>query len=382
MLGILIARGIAASIGALISDVYGVAQRADELATSPRLLVARAGASASSPASWPPLIPARSAARVDPVQALQKGSYQVLSAGESRVRAILAAVLGVVSIVCLTMSGSRPVFLRRLRPGDRGGAAAGPAAVAATGASSFGPLLKWIRPVEGALAADSLIQAPRRTSASVAALMLSLALVVAFAGMARASYDSIIDWMDDGAESGSVRHAVAEHRRCGRFVFPPTMGPRDRGDSGRRAGADGARRAHHVPEDAGDDRRHRRREHVRRRCSATPVAGDADEMYRETAAGEGLMVSDNLAQLQQLPLGDVLEMPAPSGVIRLPIVGIIVDYSDQQGTILMDRTRVHAVLERRLGERVSRLSDSRARTMPTCGSGSSSDTPASGRCSC
>jgi hypothetical protein len=58
------------------------------------------------------------------------------------------------------------------------------------------PLLKWLRPVEGALAADSLIQSPRRTSASVAALMLSLALVVAFAGMARASYDSIIDWME------------------------------------------------------------------------------------------------------------------------------------------------------------------------------------------
>ena len=34
----------------------------------------------------------------------------------------------------------------------------------------------------------------------------------------------------------------------------------------------------------------------------------------------------------------MLEIPAPDGVIRLPIVGIIVDYSDQQGTILMDRT--------------------------------------------
>ena len=63
-------------------------------------------------------------------------------------------------------------------------------------ARAMRPVLKWLRPVEGALAADSLIQAPRRTSASVAALMLSLALVVAFAGMARASYDSIIDWMD------------------------------------------------------------------------------------------------------------------------------------------------------------------------------------------
>ena len=50
------------------------------------------------------------------------------------------------------------------------------------------------------------------------------------------------------------------------------------------------------------------------------------------------MVSDNLAQLQRLTLGEMLEIPAPHGVIRLPIVGIVVDYSDQQGTILMDRT--------------------------------------------
>jgi putative ABC transport system permease protein len=69
-----------------------------------------------------------------------------------------------------------------------------------------------------------------------------------------------------------------------------------------------------------------------------PVEGDGEEMFRKTAAGEGLMVSENLAQLQRLKLGEILEIPAPGGVIRLPIVGIIVDYSDQQGTILMDRT--------------------------------------------
>jgi putative ABC transport system permease protein len=68
-----------------------------------------------------------------------------------------------------------------------------------------------------------------------------------------------------------------------------------------------------------------------------PVAGKADEMYRKAAAGEGLLVSDNLAGLQHLSLGETLEIPAPNGMIRLPIVGIVVDYSDQQGTVLMDR---------------------------------------------
>jgi putative ABC transport system permease protein len=69
-----------------------------------------------------------------------------------------------------------------------------------------------------------------------------------------------------------------------------------------------------------------------------PVAGNADEMYRRASAGEGLIVADNLARLQNLKLGDILEVPAPKGLIRLPIVGIVIDYSDQQGTIIMDRS--------------------------------------------
>src|SRR5438128_1547879 len=140
-------------------------------------------------------IPARNAAGVDPVQALQKGKYQVLSAGENRLRAILALVFGALSIVCLSAGSWRSTFYV-------GYAAAVIAALLMTPLASLAmakamrPMLKWLRPVEGALAADSLIQSPRRTSASVAALMLSLALVVAFAGMARASYDSIVDWMN------------------------------------------------------------------------------------------------------------------------------------------------------------------------------------------
>src|SRR5262249_1336237 len=65
------ARGTAAPVGSLISDVSGVAQRADETATSPPLLMLALaiGIGTSIAAA---LIPARNAARVDPVQALQK----------------------------------------------------------------------------------------------------------------------------------------------------------------------------------------------------------------------------------------------------------------------------------------------------------------------
>ena len=51
--GLLIARGIAASIGDLISDVYGVAQHADEVATSPTRTARGAGHRRSPRASSP-----------------------------------------------------------------------------------------------------------------------------------------------------------------------------------------------------------------------------------------------------------------------------------------------------------------------------------------
>ena len=169
-------------------------------------------------------IPARSAARVDPVQALQKGKYQVLSAGESRLRAVLGARCSA-----------------RCRSSASASAARGRSSTPATSlaivvalllspllslalAKALRPLLKWLRPVEGALAADSLIQAPRRTSASVAALMLSLALVVAFAGMARASYASIIDWMET-ALNPDLFVMPSQSIVVRTIRFPATMGP-------------------------------------------------------------------------------------------------------------------------------------------------------------
>ena len=74
---------------------------------------------------------------------------------------------------------------------------------------------RWMRPVEGTLAADSLIQAPRRTSGTVAALMLSLALVISLGGLARVElrFDFRLD--ADRAQSRSVRHHGGKpHRRA------------------------------------------------------------------------------------------------------------------------------------------------------------------------
>ena len=76
------------------------------------------------------------------------------------------------------------------------------------------PLLCWLRPVEGALAADSLIAAPRRTSATVAALMLSLALVIGLAGTRARQLCAHHRLGRHGAEPGPVRHQLADADRA------------------------------------------------------------------------------------------------------------------------------------------------------------------------
>jgi putative ABC transport system permease protein len=285
------------------------------------------------------LVPARLAARVAPLQALQKGTYHVVSTGEHRARVVLAVLCGLVSAACLAFGGTRPIFYASYLLAIVGALLLTP--LLALGlARLLRPMLKFVMPVEGALAADSLIQAPRRTSATVAALMLSVALVVGFAGMARASYASIVEWVDAVVNPDLfVMPSPSIVMRTLRF--PAAMGAE-------LMAIPGVGRIQSVREARVLFRRTPVMVlavdllSIQQTTRPRVVAGNPDQLYRSAAAGTGLLISETLAELHRLRLGDTLELPTPGGLIALPIDGIIVDYSDQQGTILLD----HSVFQR------------------------------------
>jgi putative ABC transport system permease protein len=51
-----------------------------------------------------------------------------------------------------------------------------------------------------------------------------------------------------------------------------------------------------------------------------------------------VIVSENFASLRGLHLGAAVDLGSPSGVLSLPIVGVVRDYADQQGSVMMDLT--------------------------------------------
>jgi len=72
------------------------------------------------------------------------------------------------------------------------------------------------------------------------------------------------------------------------------------------------------------------------RARRPPVEGPR-EMYELAAEGKGVILSDNFARLRDLHYGDSIELATPTGVHVVPIIGLVVDWSDQTGAILMDR---------------------------------------------
>jgi putative ABC transport system permease protein len=332
-LGILMARAMVGSISSMLEGIYGVAERADEVSADPRLLgtALAIGMVTSMVAAW---LPARSAARVDPVQALQKGKSQVLTAGENRARRLGAAVLMAAALVCLWVGRSLwfyagyvliVVSALLLVP-----------TVSLWFARALRPLLKWVRPVEGSLAADSLIQSPRRTSGAVAALMLSLGQVIGLGGVGRESYNSIVDWLDT-ALNPDLFVSGSQNLSDRTFRFPKSLGDqiaRLPGVAEVQAVRSFRVDVHGTPVllvvadmNSFESRGHR-----------PLIAEDSRGMYALAKAGQGVIVSDNFARLQRMTLGDPVDLATPAGRRSLPIVGVITDWSDQQGAVFLDRT--------------------------------------------
>jgi putative ABC transport system permease protein len=199
--------------------------------------------------------------------------------------------------------------------------------------------------IEERLAADNLIRAPGRTGLVIAALAAGVALMVQTAGLIRSNERPIMTW---------VKESIAADLFASRGGPVSTNGqnlPMDDGMAGRLQAAfpgkiDTALPARFqqvryrdtlvllVAVDAlGFHRADSRR--------SAPVPGL--ELYPRLAEQpDSVLVSDNFAARYGVKVGDWIELPGNPEPVRLRVIGSVVDYSWNHGTIIMDRAHYQA----------------------------------------
>lgn len=331
--GLVMAKLLSGYLSTMFNQLYGIAQRTEEVARDPVLLLSAMGLGVltSVLAGW---LPARQAAQIDPVQALQKGKHQLLGAGENRMRRTLALVAAVVSVACLLGQSSRPVFYFGYVTMLVTAVLLAPS-LALWLAQAVRPLFRLVWPVEGTLAVDSLIQAPRRTSGTVAALMLSLAMVVSIAGLAQSSFRSIEGWMNT-ALNPDLFVAPGQDFVNRTYRFPESL-------ADQLAATPGVAEVQRVwmmrvPfRDAIVLLFSAEVESLGRRSKLRVVEGDPRTVYAECAAGKGVLISENFMNIYGVHAGETIALPGPAGMVAARVLGVIEDYSDQQGSVVFDR---------------------------------------------
>ncbi len=188
---------------------------------------------------------------------------------------------------------------------------------------------------EGALAVDAMIQSPRRSAATVGALMVGLMFVYSTAAYIQSYKNMIARWTHQMLNA-DLMVATSTLLRSTSYHFSE--------DLGKQIAA--------LPEV----------KHVQNvRFTIVPYNGDtaaicAIEMdtflmrsenaildgNKKTAEavlprGAGVLVSKNFAARWRMKVGSNVHLDTPTGPLDLPIVGMVDDYRSDKGTIFMER---------------------------------------------
>jgi len=333
--GIFLGRGMMLFMASIVEQIYGVRVFVDRLRIDPFWTPASflLGIGASLAAAW---LPARAAARVDPALALQKGKFQVLFLGENRRRRAIGLALAAGSLATTFTPWSHDlkvqtvvfvllfVSLTLLVP-------------------TFSHLLAVLlrRPMgrlfgmEGQLAADSLVAAPRRTSATVAALMFSLAFVLIMATYSVSVRISMMQWVDSAINS-DLFVAAGESLSARTFQFPASFGDELRQVPGVRQ-VDSVRILILNYRGTAPMLVSIEIEQYLRRGQPLLEQGRLRDLAPAMSGRSAVLVSNNFARLHDVGRGDHIQLDTPAGRHDFEVIGVIVDYSSDSGSLLIDR---------------------------------------------
>ena len=334
--GYLLAIGASTVMGSIAASVYGIVSTSvapkihiDFVLTSFAL-----GVAASLGGAW---MPARAASYLNPILALHNIESRQKESALGLGRGVLGVVLLLLSMALIQFSPSGVGMDFQFSY----------AAVMLVGLTILLPtLVHWaaraIRPMmdraggsEGALAVDAMIQSPRRSAATVGALMVGLMFVYSTAAYIQ-SYKKVVNRWTSQMLNVDLVVTASNLLRSTTYHFSEDLGRRI-------SGLPQVERAENirftiVPFN-GDTAAlsAEQMDGFLARSRDAVLGGDERTILDLMPKGRGAFVSKNLATRWRYKVGDRIHLDTPTGPLDLPILGMLEDYRSDKGTIFIDR---------------------------------------------
>jgi putative ABC transport system permease protein len=195
--------------------------------------------------------------------------------------------------------------------------------------------------IPGRLALDNVERSLGRSAVTVVALMLAVGLSMSVGAYARSFERSIVQWSDDAFPADATVTAGSPLVDRHHVSFSPAVLEKLQGISGvtgisptRVSFQDlGSGRAQLSAMDTVTYFKEAKLRGRGRRVLEGPLQFAPDVLV----ARERVIVSENLARVQHLSVGDRLSLDTPSGQRSFEVFAVVVDYSSDRGWLMMDR---------------------------------------------
>lgn len=349
-IGVLLAWGMLDTVAAAISINFVAIDHA-RLSPAPSVLLGAfaLGLLGSIAAAW---APASEAAATAPANTMRAGSGEASTRFHRRY--LLVGLAAIALGLALTQLPARPglPFL---------GYAASVFFIAAF-AFCCRPLLAFLCVVlrgawsrcfgaEGLLAISATRSGLRRASIAAVGLMIGLAMSVSVGTMVASFRATVIDWMEQVLLADLYVSAQEVPSAFSEESFPPELIPAVERIPG--VQAVDAFRARRVVLNGRETWLGSGRFEIVRFRKATLDGRDPAEVFREARERGGALVSESFSRKHGLRTGDTIPLPTPGGVVGIPIAGVYLDYSSEQGYVVLDRPHFVALFQ---DDRVDSLS--------------------------
>ena len=323
-------------MGSIAASVYGMisSEVAPRLHPGAVLISFGLGVAASLIGAW---FPARAASCLDPILALHNIESRQKESSLGWKRIALGSALVLITALLIQFSTSHVgmtiqlsyaaitlLGLTMLLPG-----------MVQWTARMIRPLMDWAGGSEGALAVDAMIQSPRRSSATVGALMVGLMFVFSTGAYIQSYKHVIARWTrrtlnsDLVVATSALLRSTSYHFSEGlgqrivalpevknienvRFTFIPFQGD--------------AVALNAIPMDS-----------FLARAPDSVEGANVKDVRDRLSRGEGVLISKNFSARWKCRVGGRVHINSPTGVLDLPVLGILEDYRSDKGTIFIER---------------------------------------------